>query len=105
MSKKQQIKKFVFSRISKNELEKHIEIRNGEVFEDCLGFGSYNDFRKKNEEIIKALSKKEVNWLLILIDNITIKKMSNMDKDDMIDFTSSGFCWNSNGKLVIFNEK
>ena len=105
MSKKQQIKKFVFSRISKNELEKHIEIRNGEVFEDCLGFGSYNDFRKKNEEIIKALSKKEVNWLLILIDNITIKKMSNMDKDDMIDFTSSGFCWNNDGKLVIFNEK
>ena len=105
MSKKQQIKEFVFSRISKNELEKHIEIRNGEVFEDCLGFGSYNDFRKKNEEIIKALSKKEVNWLLILIDNITIKKMSNMDKDDMIDFTSSGFCWNSHGKLVIFNEK
>ena len=105
MSKKQQIKEFVFSSISKNELEKHIEIRNGEVFEDCLGFGSYNDFRKKNEEIIKALSQKEVNSLLILIDYISNNKICNMDKDDMIDFTSSGFCWNSHGKLVIFNEK
>ena len=105
MSKKQQIKEFVFSRISKKELEDRIEIRNGEVFEDCLGFGSYSDFTKKNEEIIKALSQKEVNSLLILIDYISNNKICNMDKDDMIDFTSSGFCWNSHGKLVIFNEK
>ena len=105
MSKKQQIKDFVFSRISKDELEKHIKIRNGKVFEDCLGFGSYSDFSKKNEEIIKTLSQKEVNWLLILIDNITNNKLCNMDKESMSDYNSSGFCWNSNGKLVIFNEK
>lgn len=90
MSKKQQIKEFVFSRISKDEVE------------DI--FGSYNDFCKKNEEIIKTLSQKDVNWLLILINNITNNKMCNMDKESMNDFTSSGFCWNSDGKLVIFNE-
>ena len=42
MSKKQQIKEFVFSRISKKEVEHKIYIKDGEVFEDCLGFGSYN---------------------------------------------------------------
>ena len=104
MSKKQQIKEFVFSRISKNEVENKIYIKDGEVLKDCLGFGSYSDFTKKNEEIIKALSQKEVNWLLILIDNITNNKISNMDKQYMSNYKSSGFCWNSKSKLVIFNE-
>ncbi len=44
-------------------------------------------------------------WLINLIKLIKKEKIFNMDKETMVDFDSSGFCWNKKRQLVIFNER
>ena len=91
------IKDFVFSTMEEYDLERDDEYE--------LGFKTYNAFKKKNNEMIKLCTNDDIIWLTGLIDRINNNKLRNMDKQYMIPFETSGFCWNKEGNLVIFNER
>ena len=64
----------------------------------------YLNFCVFQKEKIKTLSKSEILELLVLM-NLIQKGIGNMDKESMVVFNASGFCYDANGKLVIFNER
>lgn len=64
-----------------------------------------NEFIEYNKNVINKLENKEVYFLMQLIDRINYKSICNMDKEHMTSFRTSGFYWDKDGKLVIFNER
>jgi hypothetical protein len=44
-------------------------------------------------------------WLIQLIKLIKEDKINNMDKESMVSFPTSGFCWNAKCEFIMFNER
>jgi len=91
------IKKFVKSTIDDYDIER--TDMDEWHFKDIDALYEFNDI------IINNLDDTMVMWLCQLIKYIKKDKICNMDKETMVPFPTSGFCWNLEGKLVIFNER
>ena len=89
------IKKFVLKLMRKYDFERD--------HDQWLGFKKFSEFRKKNKQMIELCSNSDIDWLMELIKKINSNKIKNMDKDSMVPFDVSGFCWNNYNKLVIYN--
>jgi hypothetical protein len=88
--------KFINDGIDEYELER--------ITESDLNFKNYDDFKEFQTKHIESIDKKEINRLIVLI-NFIRSGMFIMDKESMVAFESSGFCFNSDGKLIVFNER
>ena len=75
----------------------HISITNYDI--------ERTDFKSWGFQDIDKCDSNMTIWLINLIKLIKKQKIHNMDKETMVDFDSSGFCWNKDKKLVIFNER
>lgn len=69
------------------------------------GFGSYKAFLAFQEQCLYQATPEEINDLQGLINFIKKYGPMNMDKEDMCAFETNGFCFESSGKLVMFNER
>ncbi len=65
---------------------------------------NYDAFKKFQLVQLESLSEPEL-FNLVLLMNMINNGISIMDKECMVAFDSSGFCFDKNGKLVIFNER
>ena len=64
----------------------------------------YEIFKKKQHEYINKLNLKQLKELKCLMKMIK-SGICIMDKEDMVTFNASGFCFNSEGKIIVFNER
>lgn len=72
---------------------------------DSWDFKSINELYKLNDKMVDTCDDALILWLAYLIKLIKQEKINNMDKESMVEFTTSGFCWNKNKELVLFNER
>ncbi len=68
-------------------------------------FEDIDEFYRWNSKIIDKLTQDQLNEAHIIMNMIKQKRLCNMDKESMADFSSSGFCYNKSRKMVIFNER
>ena len=64
-----------------------------------------DDLYQLNDNIVDNCDNSFISWLMDLIILINDKQLNNMDKEHMICFPISGFCWNYKHEFVIFNER
>jgi hypothetical protein len=74
------------------------------IFEDDTK-PDINKLYEFNKEQLLSSDDKFIKYLLRTIKLIKNKKINNMDKESMVIFTTSGFCWSASGKFTIFNER
>jgi hypothetical protein len=60
---------------------------------------------KLNDNMIDKSCDSFILWLIQLIKLIKEEKINNMDKEYMVSFPTSGFCWNAKCEFIIFNER
>jgi hypothetical protein len=89
------IKKFIRNNINEYDIG-----RVGDEWE--IGI---DDLYQLNDNMVDNSDNSFILWLLELINLINNKQLNNMDKEDMICFPISGFCWNHKREFVIFNER
>ena len=94
------IKEFVLSKVDKYDIER---FRQNDSTE--LQFKDMKDFKRWNEDAIDDLPPSTLATVKGLMQLIESGKICNMDKESSVNFPTSGFCWNLDGKLVIFNEQ
>ena len=58
-----------------------------------------------NDTMVDKSCDSFILWLVQLIKLIKDEKLNNMDKESMISFPTSGFCWNAKCEFIIFNER
>lgn len=100
--KKEYIKNFIYKTMDDYSYERAEELGNDL---NDWNFKSYDHFCKYNSKKVDKSKKKFINWLIQLSYMISQNKIGNMDKESMVVFNSSGFCWDKNGRFVIFNEQ
>jgi hypothetical protein len=61
-------------------------------------------FMTHQERIIDALTEEQVRQALTLMDIIK-GRCYNLDKEHMIPYRTSGFCYHKDGSIIIFNER
>jgi len=94
---KNKIKEFIRKNISDNDIER--------TDFESWGFQDIDELYELNDKMVDKCDSNMTIWLINLIKLIKKQKIHNMDKETMVDFDSSGFCWNKDKKLVIFNER
>ena len=97
---RKEIQQFVISKVNKYDLERFRELDS-----TALAFKNLKDFKRWNEDAIDDLAPSTLATVKGLMQMIQAGKVHNMDKESCVDFPSSGFCWNLDSKLVIFNER
>lgn len=99
---------FIIENFTAYDLERYTdtlfsEEENREKF--GLNFGSIENFRAMQKKFVDRASNEMIEKLNILMLMIESKEMKLMDKECMVPFTASGFCFNTEGKLYVFNER
>ena len=101
----------------KNDIDTIIDFFEETFFDSAFGrmvdinedFGYEEDdkdkFIKYNKNIIKKLSKDDINFLLLLIKKIKKEEVELCDEESCISFVAYTFYYNKEGKLVIVNER
>lgn len=111
---KSYIYNFIKEKFTKNSLErvktqysywKKSADEDGREIHNNWDFNDYEEFSLFNKRVVNGLNEDDVDLLLKMINNINNKKFDLMDKESMTAFRGSGFCYNSDGKLIIFNER
>ena len=93
--------KFVLARMDDFDLERCREMGDRED----ETFASLADFRQWNKDCIDKLTSEQVECVQGVMQLIQKKQLSNMDKEGWVVFPSSGFFWNREGQMVVFNER
>jgi hypothetical protein len=101
-TKRQKVFNFIKDKLNDYDVERT-------DFEDWVFSGD----EEPNIEKIYALNKKKllscpdsfIDYLLYSIRLIKKEVIYNMDKESMIPFPTSGFCWNAKGNFIFFNER
>jgi hypothetical protein len=99
-------RKKIFKFIKKNMTDYDIMRTD---FEDWIFEGddepNLEKLYKLNKKKLLKCSDSMIDYLLHTIKLIKKQYIHNMDKESMVVFPTSGFCWNARGKFVIFNER
>ena len=80
------------------------DTKNVETEEDINDKIPYEEFIKNQELQINKLDNSVKDTLFDLIRMIEDNEIKLMDKESMLHFNCSGFCFDSKGKLILFNE-
>ena len=91
------IKEFIRENISDYDIER--------ADYESWNFQDIDELYELNDKMVDKCDSNMLIWLINLIKLIKKEKICNMDKEAMVDFDSSGFCWNKKRQLVIFNER
>ena len=95
---------FIVSRFRESDLERYNMMRREEYKEFGFGFGTIENFRTKQRAFLKNSDDDTIEHLRIM--KLLIEKGTmSMDKERMVPFRTSGFCFDTEGKIVIFNER
>ena len=70
-----------------------------------MGFKNIDELYELNDKMVDKFDSNMIIWVINLTKLKKKQKIHNMDKETMVDFKSSGFYWNKDKKLVIFNER
>lgn len=95
--KRNYIKNFIRETMDESELER----TDFESWE----FKDIDQFYELNDHMVDKCSDTMIEWLINTIKLIKKEQLHNMDKENMVDFPTSGLCWNKKKQLVIFNER
>lgn len=74
---------------------------------DYQGYFTFNDeqhFFETQMRCLKAMTSGQLDELMVL-DKLLIRGLDLMDEESMYGFHASGFCFNSAGKLTIYNPR
>lgn len=85
--------------MSKSDFDRGLDDNEGRV----MGFQTYNDFVKHQENHINSLSSNQLEMMEFLKNLIPNSIM--MDKRDMTTFDTDGFFFNSKNQVVFFHER
>jgi hypothetical protein len=94
------VKEFVLSKVNKFDIERFHQQESKDLL-----FKNLKDFKRWQQDAIDDLAPSTLATVKGLMDMIQAGKIHNMDKESCVDFSTSGFCWNLESKLVIFNER
>ena len=94
---KKEIKNFIRETIDDYDIER--------TDFDSWKFKNINELYRLNDKMVDTSEDVLIIWLTYLIKLIKQEKVKNMDKESMVNFTTSGFCWNKDKELVLFNER
>jgi len=76
----------------------------GQNDETFLGFNSYDEFAVFQRDLVTLFTEDSVTTMLFLADSL-LNRFDLMDKESMVPFPASGFCFDINQRIVIFNER
>jgi hypothetical protein len=68
-------------------------------------FKSIEKFYKHQKACLKKLDETSLDRLIMLMKMIQEGGMMNMDKESMVSFSTSGFFFDKEEKLTVFNER
>ncbi len=91
----------LYNFIINNMNEYDLERNDGDFYE----FTDYEKFCKFQKNHLGTLDENYIMKLFNLMDLMINHDIQVMDKESMVTMNASGFCFNSDGKLVIFNER
>lgn len=89
---------YILSRVSKHDFERGLDMHDN----DCLGFSSYKEFIENQRYHLNECTESKIAFLEQLATMIEDSMIENMDMESMISFGTDGFCFNSDGYIVIF---
>lgn len=94
---------FIKANFSEYDLQRSSELSDSDYNND-FPFQTIEKFRKHQKAYLRKLHEEELDELIALISLIK-KGLKNMDKESMSGFDSSGFCFDKNGQITLFNER
>lgn len=100
IQRKQAIVDFIIKHFTVYDFERSNSLNNGD---DGIYFGNYDELIEYQRKALEPMSEGQIASLEMLI--LMIPTMNNMDKESMVVFETSGFVFNKNAKIVIFNER
>ena len=98
---------FIVSTFGKYDLDRYNDrFRNDEERKQFgFDFGSMANFRAVQKKFVDEANEKMIVKLEALMLLIKTDEVNLMDKESMVPFPASGFCFDTEGKLIVFNER
>lgn len=72
---------------------------------DSFGVDSLEELFEFNDAHVDKLSLRDLKRVNVIMKMLQADEIETMDKESMVSFGASGFVYNANGRLIIFNER
>ena len=100
--RKSKLIEWILDRMSEDDFERGIELNGPD--EGFIGFHSYEEFESSNKSKVMSLDEEKLKFYE-KIRNELIPNTDLMDKETVVPWEASGFCFSWNGRLIIFHER